>query len=187
MVYCYQRQLSQGGGRLSWFGSLWRLRRATSSPNGWNHPQPLGGSNISSRGAHFCWDIFPLLIINAVDLNICSTLSHSPDVRSLFINISISKTWFRILRLLNCCIIKFDNEQNHCLFFLFEYRFQLDWVPPARSVCYFNLPCRRVWRSAIHSFLLPIPFCGSQSPSWHSPPGALLAGLTQWRQGSHLN
>ena len=42
--------------------------------------------------------------------------------------------------------------------------------------------CTRVWRRAVHLFLVSIG-AWSQSPSWLFPPGALLTGLTQWRQG----
>jgi hypothetical protein len=40
---------------------------------------------------------------------------------------------------------------------------------PAPSACDLSSPCTRVWRRAIHFFLLPIRFCGSQSPSWLFP------------------
>uniref|UniRef100_A0A8C5F7D9 TNF receptor-associated factor n=1 Tax=Gadus morhua TaxID=8049 RepID=A0A8C5F7D9_GADMO len=51
---------------------------------------------------------------------------------------------------------------------------------PAHSAGDLSSPCRRVWRRAIRFFLVSVCICGSQSPSWLFPPGALLAGLTRW-------
>ena len=40
---------------------------------------------------------------------------------------------------------------------------------PAHSAYDLSSLCTRVWRRAIHFFLLQIRFCGSQSPSWLFP------------------
>ena len=50
---------------------------------------------------------------------------------------------------------------------------------PAHSAADLSLPCRRVWRRAIHFFLVSFYFCGVQITKLAFPPGALLVGLTQ--------
>ena len=62
----------------------------------------------------------------------------------------------------------------------------LDWVPRARSAGYLNSLSSRVWREAIQQFLSAFDlFLWEPITKLAFPPGALLPGLTQRRQGSY--
>ena len=74
-----------------------------------------------------------------------------------FFNDYISKIY--VEKIVQKTTAKAQLKQCKCVIFL-------GWVPLARSASDLHSPCNRVWRGAIHFFLLPIRFCGSQSPSW---------------------
>ena len=133
-----------------------------------SHERPSITYNLCSHIGHGS-QILPRATHKAVDIR---KKKHIYRISYMYIDMSLIVGKSLMLSLYTKTSLSKICPISTSYFDLQEKLVKLRLGSPAHSAD--DSPCRRVWREAIHFFLLPIHFWGSRSPS-----SALLAGLTQ--------